>query len=897
MKKSVLIYIFALAVVALLLLWQTSIHLEPVVWTPMVFITLMFIILEIMAIRLPSGPVISLSSGLSMVALFCFGAPAAILSATISMLAIAIIENWEYYRVVYNTSLYILSIYTAGVVFYAFNGAIGEMNILVPWPYIGAILMYFLVDSVLTAVLFSLLQEKKVFFIWYGMIATSFQTYIAVQMLAIVSAYMYINQGFIGVFLLTFFLLMLQMVFRSHYALLNKEKERAGELEAILNTAESGILMVDRGASVKMVNRRFEEIFRIEHKIEGIDICQLFQLLQNKLGHKANFKELMEEVNITKNIEVHLNGSKKVVKGSASPIIQDGEEIGRIVTFTDVTSEWQMNKQLRELYEAAIRSLVAAVDARDAYTSGHSSRVADLAVAIARKISLSESKIEVLRYAGLLHDIGKIGIDDRILRKKGPLDNIERAKMIEHPLKGVAILEEVHAFQELIPIVKYHHEWFDGNGYLEGLKGNEIPLGARIMAIADAFDAMTSNRSYRAALPAEEAIRRLIAGKGSQFDPNLVDVFVPMVKSGEIIVEKNEIETVDVMLQDKGNDAERGEHVGRILPRHGKEISILYQISLESHSLLRLEVYLQRVLKILHDALSSNLYTVYLNDENNIYLKLESSSGSIQYVNTPSQIPVDDTRVQEAFKSGKPVLSKANKDQILPYTGDACNSIVEVVVPIKIKENPIGLLIVKTLTKNGFSEDELYLLMTIAYQLGQTIEVARYHQKVVHAAKYDGLTDALNHVQFIKSLKEEIENAKTMNYPVSLCITDLDQFKHLNDSFGHLTGDEILRQFAFYLKKSVRNTDIVCRYGGDEFAIIFPNVSSQRAYEIVSRLLEGWNSKEISSRAGRYIISTTSFGVASFPDECKDVEELIHLADSRMYQHKRSKAELLKEGG
>ncbi|MDK2986355.1 MAG: hypothetical protein PWQ96_1999 [Clostridia bacterium] len=889
MKKSVIAYIFSLLPFAIFFLFKAILTLKPDDWFILLILTVMFIILEIMAIRLPSGPVITLTSGLSMVALFCFGMSEAILSAFISLLIVSLLKRWEYYRTIYNISMYIISIYFAGNIFYALNGVAGVMEILVPWPYIGAIIIYFILNSILTAGLFSLIQKNNVLIIWYRMMSESFKVYIAEQILAFASAFMFINQGFIGIFLLIIFLVMLQMVFRSHYQLFERERERAVELEAILNNVESGILMIDSLNTVKLVNKRFGEIFNIQQELKDITVNNLFQLLHDKLINKENFLELLKKSKTAQNIEVlSKENKKKVVKGFAAPVLEENEEIGRIVTLTDITAEWEKNQQLQELYESAIRSLAAAVDARDTYTSGHSSRVSDFSVAIGKKIKLPDNEIEVLRFAALLHDIGKIGIDDKILRKQGPLNNFERAKMMEHPIKGVAILEEVHAFKELIPIIKYHHERFDGNGYLEGRKDEDIPLGARILAVADAFDAMTSNRSYRAALTVEEALRRLQSGKGSQFDPVLVDVFVSMVKKGEITLKKNTLEGTNEFHFNEINLENETEKSRRILPRHGKVISILYQISLESRYILQLDVYLQRLLEILHDSLSPNLYCFYLRDPENRCLKLKASAGLTREIKLPVEIYMEDDKVQEILKLNKPKLSKNKDDHLLSYCSKMENTITEIIVPITNKENLVGLLVVKVFNNYSFREDELYLLMTVANQVGQNIEIAQYHQEVVHASKYDYLTNVYNYGQFIKILKEEIEKSKILGHPISLCITDLDNFKDLNDRYGHLIGDEALKQFATHLKNNSRDTDIVARYGGDEFAIIFPNTHYSSALEITTCLLNGLNGKKVTCKAGSFTMPTTSFGIATYPSDCEDVEGLIQLADGRKYQYKRS---------
>ena len=177
----------------------------------------------------------------------------------------------------------------------------------------------------------------------------------------------------------------------------------------------------------------------------------------------------------------------------------------------------------RSLLEA-ISSLSTMVEGRDDYTEGHCQRIAELSVAVGLRMGLDERGIRDLTYAGLLHDIGKVAIPDAILLKPGPLDEEERRTMQQHCTIGRRILQSLQPLRQVAQIVEQHHERFDGTGYPRGLHGEQILLSARIIAVVDAFDAMTSSRPYRRALPREEAARRLRAGRGTQFDPDVVEV-------------------------------------------------------------------------------------------------------------------------------------------------------------------------------------------------------------------------------------------------------------------------------------------------------------------------------------------------------------------------------------
>ncbi|MBO5179074.1 MAG: HD-GYP domain-containing protein [Clostridia bacterium] len=193
--------------------------------------------------------------------------------------------------------------------------------------------------------------------------------------------------------------------------------------------------------------------------------------------------------------------------------------------------------ELKEAYRGTVESLRYAVDAKDSYTKNHSDRVAYYSTLIGQKIGLSEQELEILHDGALFHDIGKIGIPDAILQKPGKLTDDEYDDIKNHPSIGAKILAPAKIFNDIIPIVKHHHERYDGRGYPSSLKEDEIPLFARIVGIADAFDAMTSDRSYRPRFTLIKALDELENGKGTQFDANLVDAFILAIKENKDFIE------------------------------------------------------------------------------------------------------------------------------------------------------------------------------------------------------------------------------------------------------------------------------------------------------------------------------------------------------------------------
>jgi len=256
-------------------------------------------------------------------------------------------------------------------------------------------------------------------------------------------------------------------------------------------------------------------------------------------------------------LAISLSGAMLIYKSIEEPIdaLRDGlnqvrngdfehmentysDEFSQLVQgFNHMVSGIQDRDQRNEqLLESFFTVFAATLDARDPYTAGHSQRVADYSVMIAQKAGFLSEMVDLLRKSALLHDIGKIGIRDDVLLKDGKLDEDEFEQIKQHPVIGANILEQVNLPQDLQPLlpgVKYHHERYDGKGYPEGLSGDNIPLFGRLMAVADAYDAMTSDRPYRKGMSSEKALQIIEKGKGTQWDPYFADVFLEVMGKKE----------------------------------------------------------------------------------------------------------------------------------------------------------------------------------------------------------------------------------------------------------------------------------------------------------------------------------------------------------------------------
>ena len=252
---------------------------------------------------------------------------------------------------------------------------------------------------------------------------------------------------------------------------------------------------------------------------------------------------------IARPIRILAQRTREIAKGQYQQRVQikTHNEIGDLADNFNVMSSAieqavdQLKKAAHEnnlLFINSVRMLAAAIDAKDPYTRGHSERVGRYSIAIGKNLALPERDMRNLRISALLHDVGKIGIDDRILRKPGALNDDEFEVMKQHPAKGAAIMSGVAQLIDIIPGMKYHHEKWSGGGYPDGLQGEQIPMQARIVAIADTFDAMTTNRPYQKAMELAYVVEKIKSFAGTRFDPRVVDAFVQAVKRGDIQIEE-----------------------------------------------------------------------------------------------------------------------------------------------------------------------------------------------------------------------------------------------------------------------------------------------------------------------------------------------------------------------
>src|SRR3984957_11432677 len=561
-------------------------------------------------------------------------------------------------------------------------------------------------------------------------------------------------------------------------------------------------------------------------------------------------------------------------------------------------------EQIASLNMRTIEALALAIEAKDHTTHTHLHRVRTYAVEIAKELHLSSDETEALRAAALLHDIGKLAVPEQIISKPGRLTPEEFEKMKVHPLVGAEILERVAFPYAVAPIVRSHHERWDGSGYPDGLRGLEIPIGARILAAVDCLDALASHRQYRPALPLIEAMAGVRERAGTWFDPRVVEVldrrFVELEHLAQIEEKAGTLTGLSKTARVRRGAApaagfEKGPEPTTIgqadntdfltsIASARQEAQTMFELSQDLGVSLSLSETLSLLSMRLRRLIPYDSIAVFVN--RNGWLLPELVSGENFRMLSSLKIRVGEGLCGWVAENCKPIVN-GNPQVEAGYVVDQEKHTTlqsALAVPLEGLNDVVGVLAMYHANRDAFTPDHLRILLAVASKVALSVENTLKYQQAESSATTDYLTGLPNARSLFMHLAQELARCRRNKAALAVLVCDVDGFKQINDSFGHLEGDKLLREFSVRLKEACRGYDYVARMGGDEFVITAPGLTPEAAKEKAVRL------NQIAVEAGLHTcgreIITLSVGTAFFPEDGFDAERLLAEADRRMYSMK-----------
>ncbi len=557
-------------------------------------------------------------------------------------------------------------------------------------------------------------------------------------------------------------------------------------------------------------------------------------------------------------------------------------------------------EQIAGLHLRTIEALALAIEAKDDTTHQHLQRVQIYAFELGKKLGLSEVELQALRAASILHDIGKLAVPEHIISKPGKLTVEEFEKMKIHPVVGAEILARVEFPYDVVPIVRCHHEKWNGTGYPDGLAGEAIPLGARILASVDCLDALASDRQYRRALPLDEAMATVVSESGKSYDPRVVKVlrenYLEWEKLTRADQPRGERLSKDVPVPRGDAPAAGLQRAASAEPHQPdflvsiaaarQEAQMLYELTQDLGNSLNLHETLSVLDSRLRGLIPYDAMAVYVRQEDHLVPQYVNGENSRMF--SSLRIPIGQGLSGWVAETGKPIIN-GNPSVEPGYLNDPTKfSILRSALAVPL-ENAVGITGVLTLyhlERDVFTRDHLRVLLAVKSKVSLTIENAMKYQQVASSATTDALTLLPNARSLFLHLDAELARSRSHDSQLAVLVCDLDGFKQVNDRFGHLEGNKVLKLVAAGLRQTCRDSDYVARMGGDEFVLMLPGMKQQDLDEKLAAL------QAVVIAAGFAVcgerLLNISVGAAYCPLDGTDAETLLAQADRQMYLVKES---------
>jgi diguanylate cyclase (GGDEF)-like protein/putative nucleotidyltransferase with HDIG domain len=526
--------------------------------------------------------------------------------------------------------------------------------------------------------------------------------------------------------------------------------------------------------------------------------------------------------------------------------------------------EQDETRRAMEVQLATIEALALAIEAKAGCTPEHIRSIQFYAATLAEASGLSDKEVQAVRTAALLHDVGNMAVPEHILSKPEALtpEEFERVKI--HPRVGAEILRNVPFGAPVAELVLCHHERWDGLGYPAGLRGDDIPVGARILAIADCYSTLQADRPYRRARSEAAAIAVLREYAGTSFDPSLVDLLLARLK------------LTTPLTTDAPSETEWTENEGLafqdIAGAHREE-QTLYEIAQALGSSLGVS----EAMALIQDKVSRLVPFVtcalFLGDDNDGYV--------CRYAHGPGT---------EALFKWTP-KSWSDLSLRLPSCADGRGAHGEELMsvlpcPLTFEGRLIGGLVIYHMVPGCFTDEHRRVLGRVSEQAAAVIFNSTRFEQTQHESHTDPLTGLPNRRSLDRQFEVGLARAERTQSSVSVVVLDLDRLKEINDTYGHEAGDRALRAIGSVLRSTVRQSDLCARFAGDEFIVVLWDCSPENELRRVSELQNAVSAHPFEPRPGVRVSLSISAGPSRFPEDGTTFEELLSAADERMYRDK-----------
>ena len=604
-----------------------------------------------------------------------------------------------------------------------------------------------------------------------------------------------------------------------------------------------------------------------------------------------NARKIVDTLNLRSAVSAPFVTQDRVIGAITviGPALQP-EDLPAIMAFANQTAAAietaRLLTQSQQMEEAFVQTLAGAIELRE-QLPGRAGERAELADRLAQHLGLDAARRRRVRHAVLLQDLGKLGLPDSILNKQRRLDPEERAIMMTHPVVGAELLRRSDSLADLAPLVRAHHEWFNGEGYPDGLRGEAIPEEIRIVAVINAFFNVTIDLPSTTRATIQDGLGELPEFAGVGLDPKITAGFIAMCQAaGE--ARTGWYERLERAMAERPATTEAAGPRDVLTVADSRELRIIYRIAQETSSVLELDVLLQRIADIIREVMGYYMVAVMLPGDGGPGLHVGAQSGYAVDI-TGRTIEPGEGVTGWVFEHGSPlVVPDVSADA--RYVGLDPEVRSELAFPLISRGRVIGVLNAESEHPDAFTAADLGLMSAVGSQLAACVEVAQLHHTLKREATHDPLTRLNNRRLFLDRIAKEITRADAAQEAFSVVFLDVDDLKVVNDTYGHLAGDALLREVANALTDAVRGEDVVARYGGDEFVLLLPGTPRAAASVVAQRITEGIARHRFL--AGRQLLQIpgVSLGLATFPEDGRTPDELLSVADVTLYEQKRRSA-------